>query len=154
MKKTILIVEDEVSQRKVLSAYLTKKGFSILEAADGEEGLTIALAQHPDVILLDVRMPKMDGMTMMHKLRADEWGKTVSIIILSNYDTSDTHLFQIILDEPSFYLIKSNVSLDLIFEKLKEVVETKSKTNAAGGTGLATAVSCLCFVLQSGVKLG
>ena len=71
MKNTILIVEDEVSQRKVLSAYLIKKGFAILEASDGEEGLRVALAEHPDVILLDVRMPKMDGMTMMHKLRED-----------------------------------------------------------------------------------
>lgn len=127
MNKTILIVEDEESQRKILSEYLTSKGFSVLEALDGVEGLEIGLREHPDVILLDVRMPKMDGMTMMHKLRNDPWGKTASIIILSNYDTSDTNLFQIILDEPSFYLIKSNSSLDLVFEKVQEILSNKKK---------------------------
>jgi hypothetical protein len=105
--------------------------------------------------IIDGNMTTMlTAFVLMHKLREDSWGKTVSIIILSNYDTSDTHLFQIILDEPAFYLVKSNVSLDLIFEKLKEVVETKNKAKMDGGTSIATAVTCLCFMLQSGVKLG
>lgn len=125
MNKTILLVEDEESQIKILSDYLAKKGFSILEAKDGIEGLEIALREHPDVILLDVRMPKMDGMTMMHKLREDAWGNKASIIILTNYDTSDTNLFQILVDEPALYMVKSNSSLDLIFEKIEEVLSSK-----------------------------
>lgn len=148
MKSTILIVEDEESQRKILSDYLSKKGFETLEAGDGVEGLNLALTKHPDLILLDVRMPKMDGMTMMHKLREDSWGKKASIVILTNYDTNDTHLFQIILDEPAFYLVKSNSSLDAIFEKLNEVLESKntSKTNQVAG-GIAAA--CLCFIIRA-----
>lgn len=127
MKKTILLIEDEESQIKILSEYLLKNNFSILEARDGVEGLQIALKEHPDIILLDVRMPKMDGMTMMHKLREDEWGKTASIIILTNYDTSDTNLFQILVDEPALYLVKSNSSLDLIYEKINEVLGSGKK---------------------------
>lgn len=127
MNKTILLVEDEESQIKILSDYLAKKEFSILEAKDGIEGLEIALREHPDIILLDVRMPKMDGMTMMHKLREDAWGKKASIIILTNYDTSDTNLFQILVDEPALYLVKSNSSLDLIFEKIEEVLASKKE---------------------------
>ena len=125
MKYTLLIVEDEGAQRKILHDYLIEKGFLVLEARDGVEGLQTAIDKHPDVILLDVRMPRMDGMTMMHKLREDSWGKNAAIIILTNYDTSDAHLFQIIIDEPSFYIVKSNSSLDLIFEKLQEVIKTK-----------------------------
>lgn len=127
MNKTILVIEDEDSQRKILCEYLISKGFSVLEALDGIEGLAIALREHPCLILLDVRMPKMDGMTMMHKLRSDAWGKKAPIIILSNYDTSDTNLFQIILDEPAFYLLKADSSLDLVFEKVQEVLNQCKK---------------------------
>jgi len=95
----ILIVEDEESQRIALHDNLAQKGFSVLEAKDGIDGLAVALREHPDIVLLDVRMPRMDGMTMMHKLRVDNWGKTATIIILTNYDASDAQLLQITTDE-------------------------------------------------------
>jgi CheY-like chemotaxis protein len=123
----ILVVEDEESQRKILHESLNQKGFSVLEAKDGTEGLLIALREHPDIILLDVRMPKMDGMTMMHRLRKDPWGKNASIIILTNYDTNDDQLSQISIDHPSYYLIKSNTPLDMILEKIQEVLDSKKK---------------------------
>jgi len=118
----ILIIEDEESQRKALRDNLMQKGFSILEAKNGHEGLEIALREHPDVILLDIRMPKMDGMAMMHELRKDTWGKKASIIILTNYDTSDTQLLQITTDRPSYYLIKANSPLEHIVEKIQELL--------------------------------
>ena len=121
----ILIVEDEKSQRKALRASLEQKGFSILEATNGGEGLGRALSEHPDIILLDVRMPKMDGITMMRKLREDPWGKNASIIILTNYDTNDSQLFQITTDSPSYYLVKSNTSIDRVLEKVKEILDSK-----------------------------
>jgi CheY-like chemotaxis protein len=121
----ILIVEDEKTQRKVLHDNLAIKGYSILEAKDGADGLKTALREHPDIILLDVRMPKMDGITMMHKLREDVWGKKAAIIILTNYDTNDGQLLQITVDQPSYYLIKASSSLDQILEKIQEVLESK-----------------------------
>jgi len=123
----ILIVEDEKSQRKALRASLEQKGFSILEATNGGEGLGRALSEHPDIILLDVRMPKMDGITMMRKLREDPWGKNASIIILTNYDTTDTQLLQVTAELPSYYLIKANTSLEGIFEKIKKVLDSKKE---------------------------
>lgn len=123
----ILIVEDEESQRKALRDNLKNEGFYIFEANDGIEGLEIALREHPDIILLDVRMPKMNGMAMMHKLREDTWGKTASVIILTNYDTSDTQLLQITTDLPSYYLIKANTSLEQILEKIQKVLESKNE---------------------------
>jgi len=123
----ILIVEDEEAQRKPLRDKFAQKGYFTLEARDGVEGLEAALREHPDIILLDVRMPKMDGMTMLHKLREDAWGKKASVIILTNYDTSDTQLLQITTDLPSYYLIKANSSLEEILEKIEEELEFKKK---------------------------
>ena len=117
----ILIIEDEKQQRIILREFLVKQNLSVLEASNGIEGLNVALISRPDVILLDIRMPRMDGMTTMHKLRQDEWGKNVPIIILTNYDASDAQIYQISIDQPSFFLLKSNSSLEFIFEKISEV---------------------------------
>ena len=119
----ILIVEDDATQRKALSDTLIQKGFSVIEAKNGVEGLETALREHPDVILLDVRMPDMDGMTVMHKLREDTWGKKALIIILTNYDTSGDQLRQITTDSPAYYLIKANTSLEAVFEKIQEILQ-------------------------------
>lgn len=118
----ILIVEDEYSQRKALSDSLNRKKYTVIEACDGEQGLAVALQEHPDIILLDIRMPKMDGMAMMHALRKDVWGKKVPIIILTNYDTKDDQLAQIVIDEPSYYLLKADNSIKQILEKIHEIL--------------------------------
>ena len=123
----ILIIEDEDSQRKVLHDNLTQKGYSILEARDGLEGLAVALREHPDLILLDVRMPKMDGMTMMHKLREDNWGKNASIIILTNYDSSDAQISQVTIDQPSYFLLKADSPLEKIIEKIQDVLDSNKR---------------------------
>jgi DNA-binding response OmpR family regulator len=80
MKKSILIVEDELRIRFLLRDYLIKEGFNVLEASDGEEGLFIFSTQKIDLILLDIMMPVMDGLTMLEKLRAVS---TVPVILLT-----------------------------------------------------------------------
>lgn len=125
----ILIVEDEESQIKILRDNLTKAGFSIIEARNGVEGLKMALQEHPDLILLDVRMPKMDGMAMMHRLRQNSWGEKASIVILTNYDASDAQMFQITVDQPSYYLIKADSPLEKIIEKIQEILDSKKEEN-------------------------
>jgi CheY-like chemotaxis protein len=124
---TILIIEDEDVQRAALCNFIKQKGYSTVEAKDGMDGLEIALNYRPDLILMDVRMPKMDGMDVMHEIRKNEWGKKVPIIILTNYDINDTQLDRIVTDQPSYYLIKANSSLEYIFEKMKEVLNSKTE---------------------------
>ena len=86
-KKTILIVEDEKPLAKILDYKLGGEGFRILVAGDGREGLDIALKDKPDLIILDIIMPRMDGTTLLQKLRKDPWGKRAAVIILTNvYD--------------------------------------------------------------------
>lgn len=127
--KKILIVEDEAPVLNALSNKLTNEGFSVLEARDGEEGLKIALREHPDLILLDNVLPKMDGMSVMHKIREDVWGKKASIIILTNFDVNDPLLSNVVRDQPSYYLVKANNPLEKILEKIQEVLESKKAEN-------------------------
>ena len=67
-KKTILIVEDETAMLQALGDKFTKAGYNVLTACDGVEGLELALDKKPDLIMLDVIMPKMDGMTFLKKI--------------------------------------------------------------------------------------
>ncbi len=123
-KKILVIeeVEDEKSLRDVLHDKFAHEGFGVLEARDGEEGLATALREHPDIILLDIVMPKMDGLTMMKKLReANEWGKHVPIILLTNLSADDDKIMRAITDNtPAYYLVKSNYTIEDLVEKIRE----------------------------------
>lgn len=85
----VLVVEDEHAIRRALSIVFQREGFEVLEAKNGEEGLDIALRGRPHIIILDLVMPKMDGLTMVRKIRKDPWGKTVPIIIYSNLSRNE-----------------------------------------------------------------
>lgn len=124
--KKILIVEDEQDMLDALTDKFTREGFETLQAKDGIEGLEVALKDHPDLILLDIVMPKMDGMTMMKKLREDEWGKNVPIIILTNLSATDEKLIEgMVKGEPSYYLVKSDWKIKDVVEKVKETLNIK-----------------------------
>lgn len=126
-KKKILIVEDEESMLDIISNYLTNQEFTTLMAKDGEEGLTTALKEHPDLILLDILMPKMDGMIMLQKLRLDEWGKKVPVIILTNVSPNANSIINSVLkNEPAYYLVKSDVKLEGIVGKVKDVLKIEN----------------------------
>jgi DNA-binding response OmpR family regulator len=123
-KKLLIIedIEDDASLRNALKDKLAHEGFSVIGAKDGEEGLEIALREHPDLILLDILMPKMDGLMLMKKLReASEWGKNVPIILLTNLSPDDEKINQAITEyAPAYYLVKSNWSISDLVEKIKE----------------------------------
>ena len=121
-QKIILIVEDEASMLAALRDKLSHAGFIILEAKNGQEGLTSALTNHPDLILLDIIMPIMDGMTMLDNLRLDPWGKSVPVVLLTNLSEADkvaASLRQGVYD----YLIKSDWKLEDIVKKVKTKLE-------------------------------
>ena len=68
-KKTILVVDDEKTIRTLLNVNLTKEGYNVIEAVDGAEAIDIALEQKPDLILLDVMLPKVDGLSVCKKIK-------------------------------------------------------------------------------------
>jgi DNA-binding response OmpR family regulator len=123
-KKILIVevVEDESSLRNALKDKLEREGFIMLEAKNGEEGLEVALSEHPDLILLDIIMPQMDGLTMMKKLRHEnEWGKSVPIILLTNLSADDEKINQAITEsEPAYYLVKSNWTINDLIGKIRE----------------------------------
>lgn len=122
--KKILIVEDEEAMLNALADSLKREGVTeLFTARNGEDGLALALKEHPDLLLVDILMPKMDGLTMLKELRKDEWGKNAKAIILTNFDTTDQMLKDVAMAEPSYYLLKSNWRIEDVILKTKEVLE-------------------------------
>jgi two-component system chemotaxis response regulator CheY len=120
--KKILIVEDEVPLLDALYDRLTSEGYAATKATNGQEGLDSVKASQPDLILLDINMPVMDGMTMLKELRKTPEGKGIEVILLTNYN--DYKLLADALAQGAHdYLVKSDWSLDdvakLVREKLK-----------------------------------
>lgn len=117
----ILVVEDEVQLLQSLMDKIKREGFTPLSAKNGIDGLKVALKEKPDLILLDIIMPKMDGLEMLRKLREDKWGQTVYVIVLSN-DDDPIHIGQTLKVNATDYLIKSDWSLGEIILKIKETL--------------------------------
>ena len=80
----ILIVEDEPFLLELYDAKLTQEGFDAVKAGDGQAGLSLARLEMPDLILLDILMPKVDGYEMLKKLKADGKTKKIPVVIFSN----------------------------------------------------------------------
>ena len=122
-KKTILIVEDEEAFLRPLRAKLTAEGFAVLAAHDGAEGLELARQEKPDMILLDLKMPRMDGMTMLRALRETETGKAVPVLILTVLSINDdTRIRDVAELTPIYYLEKGETPLTEVIEKIREVL--------------------------------
>ncbi len=119
--KKILIVEDEAILLRALSDRCREEGFDVLEAKDGEDGLSLALEEHPDLILLDILMPKMDGIAMLQNMRQDEWGKHVPVIILTNVTDSATVAkgMDAGIAGTYDYLVKTDWSLADVMKKIR-----------------------------------
>ena len=86
MKARILVVEDEKAARQALSSLLSDEGYEVLTAADGAAAQTITLQQEPDLILLDIRLPDIDGLTLLEKLRQGYCD--AAVIVMTAYATS------------------------------------------------------------------
>jgi DNA-binding response OmpR family regulator len=118
MAKKILIVDDEKDLRDALGAALRAEGYEVVEAVDGEAGLATALAEKPDLIMLDLIMPKMDGFRMMEQLRADSWGKDARVVLLSVLE--DVETISRVLNQGGYdYIVKTDWKLQDIVEKIR-----------------------------------
>ena len=121
MATKILVIEDEPVLLEALAKTFEKEGFEVLTATDGKEGLDVSLGTHPDIILLDILMPVMDGTEMLDKLRCDSWGKKARVLILTNLSDLAREAksnSQGVLQ----YLIKSNLGLKDTVDKVKKSI--------------------------------
>lgn len=127
--KRILIVEDDQVLSKALSLGLAENGFDILTALNGEDGLELAKSARPDLILLDLVMPKMGGIEMLTELRKDDWGKNADVIILTAVKEMDKVAEVLALHPENIipggfeYLIKTDWDLGDIVQKIKNRLE-------------------------------
>ncbi len=119
-KKKILIVEDDRKLIEALSKKLTKSGFDVVLAYNGKEGLERIKFQKPNLVLLDIMMPVMDGITMLKELRKTD--KETPVIILSNL-SGDDKLSEALASGSYEYLVKTNYSLEDLVKKIKKVLE-------------------------------
>jgi CheY-like chemotaxis protein len=118
MDKTVLLVDDDNLVLKTLGDSLTQSGFKVSVAPNGKQGLEAAIATHPDIVLADIRMPEMDGLTMLERLRADEWGKQVPVIMLTT-DESTGSINQAMQSGVTVYISKSGSTPDEITAAVK-----------------------------------
>lgn len=118
-KYKILVTEDDNVLREALTKKLGDSGFEIVESRDGRSGLDLAVSEKPDLILLDLMMPHMDGITMLEELRKTD--KSTPVIILTNMD-DQSKISQAYNLGCSGYLIKSNYTLNDLVEKINNVL--------------------------------
>ncbi len=119
-KKKILIVDDNSDLNTVLVDKLNISGFDAIGAPDGEEGFKKAIEFQPDLILLDLVMPKVDGLTMLKNLREDSWGKTAKVLVLTLLEKTD-YIAKAMEYNTEGYMVKTDYSLDGIVSKIGEV---------------------------------
>jgi len=122
MAKKLLFIEDEAAIHKTLSDVLQKEGYETLAARDGEAGLQRAQAEQPDLILLDLILPKMNGFEVLKALKDDEKTKEIPVIILTNLEQMENVQKAIDLGATT-YLVKANYSLEEVVNKVKDALE-------------------------------
>jgi DNA-binding response OmpR family regulator len=119
--KTILVVEDEEPLRRAVVDTLTHEEFQVIEAKDGQEGIAQALAHTPNLILLDILMPNMDGRATLKKIRNTESTKDIPVIMLTNM--SDMSYVAEVTSYPKVdYLVKSDWSITDVVEKINQML--------------------------------
>jgi len=120
--KKILIVDDEKLVVQALTQKLQEAGFSTDAAYDGEEALSKVNQAKPDLILLDIIMPKLDGISMLKRLKADEKTKDIPVIILTNL-YSDKKVVEALESGGTDYLIKVDYTLPEIVEQIRKKLQ-------------------------------
>jgi len=121
-KKKILIIEDEPSLQKSLMDYLELEGFETQGALDGERGVELAKNEKPDLILLDIILPKKDGYEVLDDLKKYEKTKNIPIILLTNLESQEDILKGIEKGAVS-YLVKSDYRLEEVVNKIREALK-------------------------------
>jgi DNA-binding response OmpR family regulator len=117
--KKILIVEDDAYIRDAYSEILKGEGYDVITADNGKLGLDMTVAQKPNLILLDLMLPIMDGKQMLHAVRQLPDFKTLPVIVLTNAGTSDNERETKFYENANDFLIKANITPGDIVAKIK-----------------------------------
>ena len=121
MPKTILFIEDESALQKTFGDILSQEGYEMISALDGEKGLEMAKAKKPDLILLDLILPKIHGLEVLKKLKIEETTKEIPIIVLTNLEEIGDVGKALELGAKT-YLVKAQYILEEVVEKIKKAL--------------------------------
>jgi len=120
-KKKILVIEDEATLQKSLSEVLIQEGYDVVSAYDGLRGLELAQEEKPDLILLDIILPKMNGFEVLKRIKRNRDTSQILVVILTNL--SNISDVQKTLDlGATTYLVKADFHLEDVLKKIKEVL--------------------------------
>lgn len=125
MKQSVLVVDDEPQARSMLRLILVRAGFEVIEAKDGYEALDEVERRLPDLMLLDIMMPGIDGFTVCKKLRAKERTADLPIIVLSA--KTDAESIKRGLEVGATKYLTKPVSPDELTRRVREVLENKGE---------------------------
>lgn len=119
--RKILFIEDESALQRAATQILGEEGYNVLSALDGEIGIRLAREEKPDLILLDIILPKKDGFTVLKDLKGDPATASIPVIILTNLEGSADVERALELGATT-YLVKTNYRLEEVVEKVKQVI--------------------------------
>ncbi len=120
MSKVILFIEDESALQKTFGDLLQQEGYEMISALDGEIGLRLAEDKNPDLILLDLILPKANGFDVLKKLKTNAKTQNIPVIILTNLEDINNVGKALELGATT-YLVKAQYTLAEILEKIKKV---------------------------------
>jgi CheY-like chemotaxis protein len=123
--RRILVAEDDRFLRKAAEMALKRQGYTVLTAADGEEALLAARSALPDLILLDLIMPKLNGFDVLQALKKDAPTAAIQVIILSNLG-QDRDVQQAMEAGASAYLVKTDLSLQALVQRVEDALNKGS----------------------------
>ena len=121
MAKKILFVEDEPAMQEMLSGFLKESGFEVVSAYDGLSGLETAKREKPDIILLDLILPKKDGFGVLSELKRDEVLSSIPVVVLTNLESAED-VDRALESGAAAYLVKTNYLLEEVLEKVKGLI--------------------------------
>jgi len=125
MKKRILFIEDEVKFQTAFTDFFRSEELEIVSAYDGESGLALAESKSPDLILLDLILPRKDGFKVLEELKANPRLAKIPVIVLTNLESSKDVQRAISMGALA-YLVKANYSLPEILNRIKETLKNYS----------------------------
>lgn len=120
--KKILFIEDEQAIQKTFGEFLAEAGYKVISALDGELGLNLAEKEKPDLILLDLVLPKVHGLEVLSGLKKNEETKDIPVIILTNIEEAKDVEKALELGATA-YLVKTSYKLDELLQKIKELIK-------------------------------
>lgn len=121
----ILLIEDESALQKALGNYLEMEGYEMISALDGSAGLELAEKEKPDLILLDLILPKMSGLEVLKKLKENSSTQTIPVIVLTNLGEVGyiNETLKAGVDGIKAYLVKTDFTLEEVVEKIKQALK-------------------------------